>query len=219
MTSATITTQVDEFNVGFAEQVGPRLAAVFAAEQSDLVSGGVPAAAVTVGATLPDAPLLDPTGASTALYSALGSAPAVIVFYRGAWCPYCNITLKHYQDELLPRLRERGVGLVAISPQTPAGSDAAIANGSLEFTVLSDPANALASSLGILTEPSAEARSAHTELGFDVADSNADATGAIPHPTVLVVGADRVVRFADVQVDYTRRTEVADILVAVSALD
>jgi peroxiredoxin len=212
MTSATITTQVDEFNVGFAEQVGPRLAAVFAAEQSDLVSGGVPAAAVTVGATLPDAPLLDPTGASTALYSALGSAPAVIVFYRGAWCPYCNITLKHYQDELLPRLRERGVGLVAISPQTPAGSDAAIANGSLEFTVLSDPANALASSLGILTEPSAEAH-------LDVADSNADATGAIPHPTVLVVGADRVVRFADVQVDYTRRTEVADILVAVSALD
>ena len=150
--------------------------------------------------------------------SDLPQAPAVLVFYRGAWCPYCNIALRTYQRELLPQLRERGVQLVAISPQTPEGSEQAVSNGGLEFAVLSDPANGLVRALGIRTEPSADARAAHTALGFDVADSNADSTGDIPFPTVLVVDAGRVVRFADVHVDYTTRTEVADVLRAVDAL-
>lgn len=69
--------------------------------------------------------------------------------------------------------------------------------------------------IGIVTEPSANARRAHTALGFDVADSNADATARIPFPSVFVLDADGVVRFADVKVDYTTRTEVATILDAV----
>jgi peroxiredoxin len=212
--TSTIATQVSEFNVGFDAAVGPEIAAVFAAEQSGLNSAGVPTGAISVGQKLPDAALLDPSGVSTSLYYSLGAGPAVIVFYRGAWCPYCNIVLRHYQAELLPALRARGIALVAISPQTPEGTDAAITNGSLEFTVLSDPGNALASSLGIVTIPTVEAREAHTALGFAVADSNADATANIPFPTVLVVDAGRVVTFADVHVDYTTRTEVSEILAA-----
>lgn len=214
----TIASQVDEFNIGFNEQIGERLATVFADEQRALNSAGTPAGAVAVGATLPGATLLDVDGEPIDLDSVLGDTPAVIVFYRGAWCPYCNITLKTYQADLLPQLSSRGVSLVAISPQTPDGSKAIVENGSLLFPVLSDPSNVLVRSLGILTEPNSAARAAHTDLGFDVADSNADATGDIPFPTVLVVGADRVVRFADVHVDYTTRTEVADILTAVDAL-
>jgi hypothetical protein len=84
--------------------------------------------------------------------------------------------------------------------------------------VLTDPANFLVTALGILTEPSSAVRAAQTDLGFDIADSNADATGGIPYPTVLVVDAERIVRFADVQMDYTRRTEVSDILAAVDAI-
>lgn len=214
----TIADQVSEFNAGFNAQIGPRLADVFATEQADLIAGGVPADSVTVGTIAPDARLLDTEGVEVSLYDSIGDSPAVLVFYRGAWCPYCNITLKHYQENLLPELRERGVKLLAISPQTPEGSTTAVANGALEFTVLSDPSNLLVRQLGILTEPSADARAAHTELGFDVADSNADATGDIPFPTVLVLDADRAVTFADVHVDYTSRTEVPAILAAVNAL-
>jgi len=219
MGPATISQEADDFTVDFNRRIGERLTAVFATEQARLRSEGIPVVSVVIGANLPNAPLRDAQGSPAWLYGALGSDAAVVVFYRGAWCPYCNLTLAHYQRELLPRLLERGLGLVAISPQTPTSSNLSIAEGALEFTVLSDPANFLATALGILTEPSPEVRIAHSELGFDIADSNDDATGGIPFPTVLVVDSDRIVRFADVQVDYTRRTEVADILAAVDALE
>jgi peroxiredoxin len=218
MSGPSIADQVDTFNEGFTAQIGPDLSAVFDAEQTALRAAGVPASAVGAGDRLPDADLLTPTGAPTTLSAELGHAPAVVVFYRGAWCPYCNLTLRTYQQELLPELRARGTRLIAISPQTPEGSEQAIANGELAFPVLSDPENALASRLGIVTEPTSDARAAHTQLGFDVADSNADHTAQIPFPSVVVVDAHGVVRFVDVKVDYTERTEVATVLSAVDAL-
>jgi len=215
MAEGTIATRVDEFDAGFTEQIGPQLSAVFADEQRHLTDAGLPDGVVHEGDTVDDAPLVAADGTAVRLSDALSGSPAVLVFYRGAWCPYCNITLRAYQEELAAPLRDRGVRLVAISPQTPDGSAAAVENGSLEYTVLSDPAARLISALGIRTEPSAEARAAHTELGFDVADSNTDGTAGIPYPTVLVVDADRVVRFADVRVDYTTRTESAEVLAAI----
>lgn len=210
--------QVSSFNQGFTAQIGPTLSAVFDQEQAALRAAGVPDSAQHLGEQFPDAELVTPTGDRTSLTAQLDGSPAVIVFYRGAWCPYCNLTLRTYQQDLLPELTARGARLVAISPQTPEASEQAIANGELAFPVLSDPGNALASTLGIVTAPSPEARQAHTELGFDVADSNADDTAAIPFPSVFVLDADGVVRFADVQVDYTSRTEVETILTAVDAL-
>lgn len=218
MSNQTIAEQVDAFNDGFNAQIGPVLADVFAQEQLALNSRGVPSGAVAVGDVVRDADLVATDGSTTTLSAALGGKAGVLVFYRGAWCPYCNIALQTYQRDVLPKLREEGIALIAISPQTPAGSEQAVTNGGLEFTVLSDPANVLIRELGIVTEPAATAREAHTQLGFDVADSNADATGDIPFPTVLVVDADRTVRFADVHVDYTTRTEVPTILAAVQAL-
>jgi peroxiredoxin len=215
MSTPTIATKVNEFNTGFTAQIGPELTGVFDAEQISLREAGVPDGVITVGDRLPDARLLDLRGAEVELARLVEGRPAVLVFYRGSWCPYCNLTLKTYQEELLPVLRERGVDLIAISPQTPDAADVIATAAGLEFAVLSDPGNALSRALGIVTEPTADARAAHTQLGFDVADSNADATGEIPFPTVLVVEAGGVVSFADVHVDYTTRTEVADILRAV----
>ncbi|KQO48765.1 peroxiredoxin [Frigoribacterium sp. Leaf415] len=208
-----------DFNQGFTAQIGPDFTKVFDDEQSALREAGVPDDAVKPGDTVVEATLLTPQGTEVSLAETVGEGPAVLVFYRGAWCPYCNLTLKTYQAELLPRLRERGVALVAISPQTPEGSEASVTNGSLEFPVLSDPGNVLSGALGIRTEPSADARAVHTRLGFDVADSNADGTGDIPFPTVLVVDHDGVVVFADVHTDYTTRTEVDEIVAALDLLE
>jgi len=218
VTDQTIARQVDDFNQGFTAQIGPELSAVFDGEQADLRAAGVPDGVVGAGETAPDARLVTPTGEETSFAAVRGSAPTVVVFYRGAWCPYCNITLRTYQQELLPALQERGVQLVAVSPQTPEGAEQSIANGELAFPVLTDPENVLAGRFGIVTEPSAAARAAHTQLGFDVADSNADDTAAIPFPSVFVIDAAGVVRSADVHVDYTTRTEVADVLTAVDDL-
>ncbi|MCS6562602.1 MULTISPECIES: peroxiredoxin-like family protein [Curtobacterium] len=219
MPQETIARRVDEFNVGFTAQIGPELSTVFDREQADLRAAGVPVAALGEGDSAPDAELLDATGSATSLRQIRGGAPTVLVFYRGAWCPYCNLTLRTYQQELLPALQDRGAQLVAVSPQTPEGTEQAIANGELAFPVLSDPENALAGRFGVVTAPSTEARAAHAQLGFDVADSNADGTAAIPFPSVFVIDEDGVVRFADVHVDYTSRTEVATVLEALDSLD
>lgn len=217
--ATSIADQVSEFTEGFNAQIGSDAAKVFDDEQSGLRDAGVPASAVRLGDTIVDATLVDTAGGEVSLSETVGESAAVLVFYRGAWCPYCNLTLKTYQADLLPRLRERGVALVAISPQTPEGSERSVANGGLEFPVLSDPGNVLVRALGIQTEPAAEARAVHSDLGFDVADSNADATADVPFPTVLVVDRDGKVVFADVHVDYTTRTEVDVVVAAVDALD
>jgi len=218
VTDQTIASKVGDFNQGFTAQIGPELSAVFAGEQADLRADGVPDGVVAAGGAAPDGPLVTPTGTATSLAAVRGDAPTVLVFYRGAWCPYCNITLRTYQQELLPALQERGVRLVAVSPQTPEGAEQSIANGELAFPVLTDPENVLAARFGIVTAPSAGARAAHTQLGFDVADSNADDTAAIPFPSVFVIDGTGTVRFADVHVDYTTRTEVDEVLTTVDAL-
>lgn len=217
-TTSTIRDQIDEFNVGFNTTIGPDLAAVFAGEQADLTAAGLPAGVVQVGVRLPDAVVETIEGDQASLSAVIGEGPAVLVFYRGAWCPYCNLTLKHYQQTLAPELASRGVGLVAISPQTPDGSRVVVANGDLGFTVVSDPGNVLAAAVGIVTAPSDAAQQAHTALGFAVKDSNADDTPAIPYPTVLVLDATGTVAFADVHVDYTSRTETDQILTVVDNL-
>lgn len=218
MSNASIQSQVAEFNQGFEAQIGPALSTTFAQEQADLQSAGTPDSVVSEGTELPDATLITSDDQQVQLSEVLAGSPAVLVFYRGAWCPYCNITLRTYQRELLPILTQQGVKLIAVSPQTPEGSEAAVQGAELEFDVLSDIANQLADALGIVTEPSAEARSAHTELGFDVADNNADGTARIPFPTVLLVDGSGIVQFVDVRTDYTSRTEVAEIIEALTRL-
>jgi peroxiredoxin len=210
----TIAQQVSTLAETMAAQPHHEVMAAFAREQADLAAGGVPENVIEVGATLPDSDLLDPHGATTTLYEALSGHAAVLVFYRGAWCPYCNIALNTYQAELAPELTRRGVALVAVSPHAPDGSLSTQQKNELTFTVLSDPANQVAKALGILTAPSAEARAAQLELGLDLTAVNADGTTGLPMPATIVVDAHHVVRWADVHPDYSTRSEPAQVLAA-----
>ncbi|WP_368073226.1 peroxiredoxin-like family protein, partial [Streptomyces sp. SolWspMP-sol7th] len=142
----------------------------FAEEQAALAVTPVPAAVPAPGSPLPDADLLDGHGEPTTLAAARGGAPAVLVFYRGAWCPYCNLTLRTYEERVRPALDARGVRLLAVSPQRPDGSLTTAETNALTFTVLSDPGNKLAAALGILTDvrPGGErgaARARHRRRG------------------------------------------------------
>ena len=218
-TTSTIAEQVADYHRASAGQLPSEVAEAFTAEQRALAAAGGPSGVAQPGTRLPDGELLDVAGQPATLAQTLSGKPAVIVFYRGCWCPYCNITLKTYQDDLLPALRERGVELVAISPQTPAGSEKSVAAGDLEFTVLSDPGNVLSRALGIATEPSVGARGAQRELGFDMADDNVDGSAEIPFPTVLVIDGDGRVVFVDIHTDYTSRTEVSLVLETLDLLE
>jgi peroxiredoxin len=215
-TTSTIAEQVASYHQASAGQLPAEVAEAFAAEQRSLAAAGAPSGVAQPGARLPDGELLDVAGQPATLAGTLAGKPAVIVFYRGSWCPYCNIALRTYQAELVPALAERGIRLIAISPQTPDGSLSTKETKELTFTVLSDPGNQIARQLGILTAPSDGTRAAQLQLGLDLTQVNADGTTALPMPTLIITDADGVIRWIDVHLDYTTRTEPGQILQAVT---
>jgi peroxiredoxin len=217
-TNATIADRVAQLQLGMAGQLPAHVQDAFGAEQADLQASGVPAGVAAPGDTMPDAQLLDVHGEPTTLARVVGGRSAVIVLYRGAWCPYCNLTLRAYQEDLAPRLAQLGIPLVAISPQKPDGSLSMREKNGLTFTVLSDPGNQVAAGLGVLTAPSDDARAAQRVLGLELSEANADGTHGIPMPTVALVDRTGIIRWIDVHPNYSTRTEVADILDALSAL-
>jgi len=215
-TTSTIAEQVADYHRASAGQLPAEVAEAFAAEQRALAAAGEPAGIARPGTRLPDGKLLDVAGQPATLADTLSGKPAVIVFYRGGWCPYCNISLRAYQAQLVPALAERGIALIAISPQAPDGSLSTKESKELTFTVLSDPGNRLARQLGILTAPSDGARAAQLQLGLDLTQVNADGTTGLPMPTVVIAGADGVIRWIDVHRDYTTMAEPGQVLQAVT---
>ena len=215
-TDLTITAQVADYHRASAGQLPAEVAQAFAAEQRDLAAAGTPTGTARPGDRMPDGELLDVGGQPTTLAETLGASSAVIFFYRGGWCPYCNIALRTYQARLVPALAGRGIPLVAISPQTPDGSLSTQEAEELTFTVLSDPGNQIAGRLGILTAPSDGARDAQLQLGLDLTKVNADGTTALPMPTVIVADEAGVIRWIDVHRDYTIGAEPDQILQAIA---
>src|ERR1700761_1076900 len=211
----TISEQTRALQTASAATLPADVSSAFADDQAALDARGVPPNTLTAGAVMPDGDLLDVDGAPTSLTRLRADKPAVIVFYRGAWCPYCNIALRTYQAELAPALEDRGYAMIAVSPQKPDVSLTAAETNQLTYTVVSDPGNQLASALGILTAPSAEAAAAQQKLGLDLAEHNADGGLTLPMPTTVVVDANGVIRWIDVHPNYTTRSEVPDILAAV----
>jgi peroxiredoxin len=152
----TIAEQVNEVKAATASQLPTEVVAVFASDQARLADACIPADAVRPGDTLAPFGLPDATGQIRTLDELTADGPAVIVFYRGGWCPHCNVALRTYEHDLLPRLDADFARLVAISPETPDASLSTQEKAGLSYTVLSDTGAELASALGITFEPSEE---------------------------------------------------------------
>jgi peroxiredoxin len=215
---STIAEQAAEVSAASTSYLPPEVANVFTDEQRGWRERGEPAGIVSAGDTLADFTLPDAGGTPVSLGELLADGPAVIVFYRGGWCPYCNLALRAYQAELLPELDRYNARLVAISPQSPDKSLRTKEKAELTFTVLSDAGAETARRLGIAFEPAEDVLAAQRELGLDLRSFNASGGTDLPMPTVLIVDSERTVRFADTHADYTARTEVAEVLAALAEL-
>jgi len=214
----TIREQSAQLKAAAAERLPAEVLGVFDRSIQDFLDQGIPADSVKAGDVLDPFTLDDATGTPVNLDQIVESGPAVIVFYRGGWCPYCNLALRTYQRELLPQLERFDARLVAISPQTPDQSLSTVEKAELDFMVLSDPASRLARRVGIAFQQTDDVLDAQRRLGLELAQVNAEGSTELPRPTVLIVDKERTVRFVDVQPDYTARTEVADILAALGNL-
>jgi peroxiredoxin len=216
--SVTIREQSEQLKAAAADHLPPDVLDVFDRSIEGFLNEGVPAGAIATGDSLASFALDDASRNPVTLDQLVANGPAVIVFYRGGWCPYCNLALRTYQRELLPELDRFGANLVAISPQSPDQSLSTTEKAGLEFTVLSDPGSRLAKRIGISFQQSEDVLEAQRKLGLELTEVNAEGSVELPRPTVLIIDKDRTVRFVDVQPDYTARTEVADILSALSDL-
>lgn len=173
--------------------------------------------ALAVGDEAPDFTLPDAQGRPVSLSEALKEFAAILVFYRGGWCPYCNIQLRAYQ-RALPEISALGGRLIAISPQLPDGSLSTAEKNGLEFDALSDVGNAVARAFGLVYALPEELREAMRSNGKVLPEINGDDSWELPRPAVYVIDRDRRIVLAHIEIDYRSRLAPEDVITSLRSL-
>lgn len=186
-------------------------------QRAILRDGFDPARAIRAGATFPDFALDAVDGTRHTAASLTANGFAVLVIFRFATCPACNVAIPYYARTLAPALAARGVALAAISPQPVERLVEIRDRHGLDFPVLSDSGNALGRSLGILYTFSDAARDAAERNGASPVLLNGTANWELPMPAAFVIDRDRTVRYAAISPDWMDRAETADILAGLDA--
>lgn len=177
---------------------------------AELIESGQAQRAKEAGDAAPDFTLLDADGNSVPMRDLLKSGPLVLTFYRGVWCPYCNIELKALQAALSD-IVSRGANLIAISPQTQVNSRRSQRDNKLEFPILSDVGSEVAHAFGIRFALPAYLADLYKSFGNDLAVANNDPTWVLPMPARYVIDQDGTVAYSEVNPDYTQRPDPSEL--------
>lgn len=180
---------------------------------SELIASGAATRALKAGDKAPAFTLKDPDGNQVSSAGLLADGPLVVSFYRGVWCPYCNMELQALQ-EALPQFEQLGAKLVAISPQTAVNSRKSVRQNALGFPILSDTHNDVAAAFGLRFEMPDYLIELYKSLKNDLPAFNGDPSWTLPMPARYVIGQDGTILYAEVNPDYTRRPEPEDMLPA-----
>ncbi len=172
---------------------------------------------ILLGSRLPDANLRNLEGDTTALAEAIGGKPAVLVFYRGGWCPYCNVQLSGLRLIREP-LQALGYQLIAISPDRPEALRESLASSELDYTLLSDAKAEAMTAFGLAFRVDAETQAQYRGYGIDLAVASGEDHGLLPVPAVYIVDAEGVLQFSYVHPDYRVRLPEAAVLAAAEAI-
>jgi peroxiredoxin len=188
------------------QQAGAEVVSTMEAATRRLAESGFALRALGRGQRIPDFELPDATGRTVRSADLLAKGPLVLSFYRGHWCPYCNLELKALQRRL-PEIRAKGATLVGISPQTPDQSLSTQQKNELEFPVLSDRGNQVARRFGLAFKLDASLEPIYRGFGVDLQAHNGDDSKELPVPATYVIAADGTVVDVYVDVDYRRRLD------------
>jgi len=188
-------------------------------EMARLAASGLASRALKAGDSAPDFILPDAHGRPVRLYSLLREGYVVVVFYRGGWCPYCNLHLRGFQQRL-SQLRDLGAQIVAISPQLPDNSLSTQQKNELAFPVLSDVGNKVARKFGIVFKLSDNLLELYRSLGHALEDANGESgKRELPVPGTFLIDGNGTIRLAHVDVDYTRRLDPDDVIKTLKELN
>ncbi|HZZ46277.1 MAG TPA: peroxiredoxin-like family protein [Pseudonocardia sp.] len=212
----TLQEQLDSFKADFSSGKPPfnvpaHVYAQMEKATQELIDSGAAGRALKVGDQAPEFTLTDSAGDPVSSAALLARGPLIVSFYRGVWCPYCNLDLQALQAAL-PSFEELGASLVAISPQTPVNSRRSAKQNELRFPILSDPGNGIGAAFGLRFTLPDYLIDIYRANQIDLAAFNQDDSGTLSMPARFVISQDGVIRYAEVNPDYTQRPEPEEVL-------
>jgi peroxiredoxin len=212
LTTSSLGDNLAELVVSIPEAIAGRVDSAVVALASAVTAAIVKPLAV--GDRAADFELPDALGHPVRLAERLAQGPVVLTFYRGDWCPFCNVELRAL-EAALPAFRERGASLIAISPQSPDRSMSLVDREKLTFDVLSDVDQRAIRAYGLRCDVVGEARALYDDVfQFDLAEQNGDGSWSVPVPATYVIDRSGTIVAAHADPDYRQRMEVAAIVAA-----
>ena len=208
--SSTLVEQQQRFVDKINENRSPEVSADFDRGISEVRSSGILAKAINVGDYAPEFTLPNVIGENVSLYNALERGPVVLVWYRGGWCPYCNLQLQQIQANL-EDIEAAGGQVIAISPELPDKSLSTKEKNELEFEVLSDVNNRVAD-LYRLAYTVPDYVVDHYDMSVTLNRHNGNDSKRLPLSVTYVINRDGVVEYAFLDADYKNRATPEDII-------
>ncbi len=203
--------KLDALNGELASKIPSQALSVMHRVTEGLIASGQAERALRAGDRAPAFTLIDTSGIPVSSPELLKKGPLIVTFYRGVWCPFCNLDLQALES-VAADIRFRGGSLVAISQQTPANNQKARQANHLGFPVLSDPGGDLASDFGVRWSLPDDLQHIYSTMGADLPAFNGEASWTLPMPARYVIGQDGVIAYAEISPDYTRRPEPRELL-------
>ncbi|MCV6638163.1 peroxiredoxin-like family protein [Candidatus Albibeggiatoa sp. nov. NOAA] len=194
----------------------PEAATLFDQDTEQTIQNEIDKHALKTGDKAPSFTLPDQLGREVSSEQLLNDGVLVVSFYRGGWCPYCNLELRALQTHQ-NKIKALGANLVAISPQLPDESMSTVEKNALTFTVLSDVDNVIARQFGLVFTLSEKLRPYYQGFGIDLAATNGSDSFELPIPATYVINQDGVIIADYVNADYKQRLEPELILQALVA--
>lgn len=209
--------QLEEQKKSTVNKASPETIQTMLQATAELKASGIENRALTAGDRAPAFRLPNANGETIRLTDLLDRGPVVLNFYRGGWCPYCNLELAALQAEL-PNIQALGASLIAITPEQPDRATETSTRHQLEFEVLSDRGNRVARQFGLVFTLPESIRAIYASFGTDLPAYNGDDRFELPLPATYVIRPDATISYGFVDADYTRRMEPADIIQALGDL-
>lgn len=183
----------------------------------DSLAISMPSPGIKVGEKAPEFKLSNALGKKVTLSNELKKGPVVLVFYRGAWCPFCNMHL-HALQQSLPQFKKYGAQLITVTPQTPDKSAAQIKKDGYPFEVLSDLDSKVMQDYKLYFELPADLIAVYKKHKLDIEAFNGPGRNVLPVPGSFVIDKKGIIRAMQAQTDYKIRMEPVTIIDALKKI-
>ena len=207
--SSSLKSKLDEKKANFESRASDEKKKIYAEGIKDVADSGILKSAINVGDQAPNFTLLNATGNKVTLQEELKKGPVILTWYRGGWCPYCNMTLHALQEEL-PNFVANGASLIALTPELPDNSLSTSEKNNLEFEVLSDVGNGVAKEYGIVFELIESVADSYNK-SFNLVKYNGDDSNELPLAASYVIDTNGKVIYAFLDADYRNRAEPSEL--------